>query len=107
MTFTLPCQALGAVRCPSQLRILSLHSTDLGCVAFEFVESAESFGKGQGGYYDARRALYNFCRRDSAFQIPAMTANVTTTLWSLEGLYNRVTAQTRMPFRRFSWKHSV
>ena len=36
-------------------------------------------------------AHYNFCRRQSALRMtPAMAANVTGTLWSLEDLYHRV-----------------
>ena len=36
---------------------------------------------------------YNFCRRHSTLSMtPAMAANVTRTLWSLEDLYDRTIA---------------
>jgi hypothetical protein len=36
-------------------------------------------------------AHYNFCRRHSTLRMtPAMAANVTGTVWSLEDLYERV-----------------
>jgi hypothetical protein len=40
---------------------------------------------------DMHVAHYNFCRRHSTLRMtPAMAANVTGTLWSLEDLYERV-----------------
>ena len=72
-------------------RPLDIPSTEDSCPPKYAAKLYGNLGGNLAAAVAMQGAHYNFCRRHSTLRMtPAMAANVTGTLWSLEDLYDRV-----------------